>query len=443
MTERDIQSQAGTTNFGADAEAVRQVEMSNKCTYLVSRPSALGIEPTTHCNLRCKMCPQWSDRFGKEFRGHVSEATFDAVREFFPYVSVFFGGLGEPLVHPRFLAMLECTAREARGVSFITNATLLTRDVARLLLDLKVEKVIVSIDARTPALYQQIRGFPLETVLQNVRTLMEMRRRSHSPWPVLSVNFTMMRLNALEMPAVAELAAGLGADEVTYGHLECLRFNPPEFLKKEYLDYADPEVQELVRQTREVAFRLGIRVEFPDFAAILSKYETLTPTGAWTKAKSKLCGEERLEAISVDEACETLAQRLKAAGLEDSDIEEVPVTIWSQLLVDAHERIFAHLRATSPSVGTSSATGRNRSSDTLPPPSVGETTRLCDDAFRALFISQAGDVYLNCESYHLDSDLLGNLREQRLSEIWNGGPIRKLRRWWHSLQDGEAAGVGK
>jgi hypothetical protein len=61
-------------DFGSDAEAIRRLEMASKSTYLASRPSFMDIEPTTCCNLRCKMCSHGDAAMGigrSEYRGHL------------------------------------------------------------------------------------------------------------------------------------------------------------------------------------------------------------------------------------------------------------------------------------------------------------------------------------------------------------------------------------
>ena len=64
--------------------------------------SKIYIEPTNACNLQCRTCMRNS---WHESPGWMSEGTFDRVLEglktFSPVPSVFFGGYGEPLFHPR------------------------------------------------------------------------------------------------------------------------------------------------------------------------------------------------------------------------------------------------------------------------------------------------------------------------------------------------------
>jgi radical SAM protein with 4Fe4S-binding SPASM domain len=54
-----------------------------------------------------------------------------------------------------------------------------------------------------------------------------------------------------------------------------------------------------------------------------------------------------------------------------------------------------------------------------------------------MYVKHNGDVYPCCQSYMLDGDPVGNIGRQPLAEIWNGEPMREMRRLHTSGRAGE------
>ena len=83
-------------------------------TEVEGSPRKVYVEPTNACNLACATCVRHS---WDEPEGFMDWATFEAVVDGLePGGTVAFMGLGEPLLHPRFLEMVRARqgARTAR-----------------------------------------------------------------------------------------------------------------------------------------------------------------------------------------------------------------------------------------------------------------------------------------------------------------------------------------
>ncbi len=110
------------------SEAINGVHISHPLHQL----KKVYIEPTTQCNLNCRMCIRntWDEPLGQ-----MAEATFDRIikslRAFSPPPTIIFGGFGEPLSHPRIAEMVAAVKELGAPVELITNATLLTQDLSR------------------------------------------------------------------------------------------------------------------------------------------------------------------------------------------------------------------------------------------------------------------------------------------------------------------------
>jgi AbrB family looped-hinge helix DNA binding protein len=93
----------------------------------VSHMAKLYIEPSGRCNLDCVTCMRNVWTAPNEI---MAEATFDRIiaglPEYSPPPLVFFGGIGEPLMHPRLPEMIARAKALGSPVELITNGTLLT-----------------------------------------------------------------------------------------------------------------------------------------------------------------------------------------------------------------------------------------------------------------------------------------------------------------------------
>ena len=91
-------------------------------------PYVLVVEPTTHCNLHCIMCP--SPGFQSP-RGYMSMDVYEKVLREAVAGSMHrirFIGLGEPLLHPQLPEMIRLAKQGGLYTEVSTNATLLTRE---------------------------------------------------------------------------------------------------------------------------------------------------------------------------------------------------------------------------------------------------------------------------------------------------------------------------
>ncbi|MRR10287.1 radical SAM protein, partial [bacterium] len=175
--------------------------------------SKVYVEVTNRCNLNCRTCIRrsWDEPLGRMRAATFSALVDDLARLPEPPL-LFFGGMGEPLAHPRIATMVA----EARGrglrVELITNGTLLTAQRSRALLDAGLNRLWLSIDGATPQSYADVRlGAALPRVLQNLAAFRQMRRPGHRAQPEIGIAFVAMRRNIRDLPAVIALGKRLGA----------------------------------------------------------------------------------------------------------------------------------------------------------------------------------------------------------------------------------------
>ncbi len=177
------------------------------------------VEPTNACNLACRTCVRHA---WEEPEGFMAWATYEAVVAGLPDpraggqddapATVAFMGLGEPLLHPRFVDMVRMAKARGSRVEVTTNALLLDDGTAAGLLDAGLDQLVVSIDGATAESFGRVRaGASLERVLANVRRLHDGRGPNYGPGTRIGVEFVAMRSNVAELPGLGRLAAQLGA----------------------------------------------------------------------------------------------------------------------------------------------------------------------------------------------------------------------------------------
>jgi MoaA/NifB/PqqE/SkfB family radical SAM enzyme len=180
----------------------------------ITQLTKIYIEPTVSCNLDCITCFRngWH-----ESNGRMSDETFEQIFESLklldPLPGVYFGGIGEPLVHTR---TIEWIARVKQlgvpKVEMITNATLLDETRSRQLIEAGLDVLWVSIDGATPESYADVRlGAELPHVLENMHRFAKMRKGGHFPIPEIGVAFVAMKRNINELPRVIKLGRSFRA----------------------------------------------------------------------------------------------------------------------------------------------------------------------------------------------------------------------------------------
>lgn len=177
-------------------------------------PRRVQVEVTGACNLSCRMClVRYRPKLGRR-QGAMPVGRFRRIVDSLPDLEeVTLQGLGEPLLAPDLLAMLEHVKARGARAGFNTNGMLLTRDVSARLIELGVDWLHVSLDGATPGTYEGIRdGADHAVVVDNVSGLVAERAARGSRLPRVLLVVVAMRRNVDELPSLVRLAASLGVD---------------------------------------------------------------------------------------------------------------------------------------------------------------------------------------------------------------------------------------
>ena len=187
----------------------------------------LYIEPTTRCNLNCKMCFRhtWFD----EPMCDLSLEDYRRVLAEMPasVETVFFGGMGEPLFHKDILTMVRLAADTGVEVELLTNGTLLTEKMILGLLDAGLSRIWISVDdletdssinARSDKNTDHSGHSHAGLVLSNIRTLNKLRKKALNGIS-LGITFVAMKSNIHQLAKLPFFIAQHMVDEVNISNI--------------------------------------------------------------------------------------------------------------------------------------------------------------------------------------------------------------------------------
>lgn len=127
---------------------------------------------------------------------------------------VIFTSFGEPLTHPHILDMVEAVRNYDLAVTIGTNGLLLSPKIARELVKLGVDRVMISIDGGKPETYNEVRGAMLSQVVENIHRLNETKRQLGFLYPAVGIEFVALRSNVNELSDLARLAQQLNVSRI-------------------------------------------------------------------------------------------------------------------------------------------------------------------------------------------------------------------------------------
>ncbi len=176
----------------------------------------LYIEPSSCCNLNCKMC--FRNSWFEESIADMSDKTVSNVLELLKCDvcnSVFFGGMGEPLKHKDIFSMVAVATAYGKNAELITNATLLNANAVERLRDSGLDTLWVSMDGFSKESYENVRrGSLYDKIIENLEYFNKNRGTVK-----LGFTFVMMEENLSELEKINDFADRFGADFINLSHM--------------------------------------------------------------------------------------------------------------------------------------------------------------------------------------------------------------------------------
>jgi radical SAM protein with 4Fe4S-binding SPASM domain len=164
-------------------------------------------EVTKGCNLRCIHCRATATELSSptDLATRTALNIIDQIAAAANPILVLSGG--EPLYRSDIFQLARYAAGKGLRVALATNGTLVTKDVARMIVDAGVRRVSISLDGADAITHDSFRGIS-GAFDAAVRGLQNLKALGMS----VQINMTIARHNAHQLPDVLQLARNLGAD---------------------------------------------------------------------------------------------------------------------------------------------------------------------------------------------------------------------------------------
>ncbi len=185
---------------------------------LLSRPFGLVIDPSNMCQLACPGCVHSTGNEALQLfdwpKGTLSENRLAALlKRYGPYaIGTLFYNYGEPLLNlntPKLIRMAKAWLMETA----ISTTLSVRKFDAEAYVESGLDFMGLSIDGATQPVYERFRrNGDLQLVLDNLRKLVEAKRKLKKRYPVLAWNFLAFEHNAHEIPAAARMAREFGVN---------------------------------------------------------------------------------------------------------------------------------------------------------------------------------------------------------------------------------------
>jgi AdoMet-dependent heme synthase len=171
------------------------------------KPRLIFWEVTKGCNLRCIHCRATATELSSPTDLPTSRAIaiIDQIASFANPILVLSGG--EPLYRADIFELASYATNKGIRVALATNGTLVTKDVAKKIVDAGVKRVSISLDGADSMTHDTFRGIPgaFDAAIYGMKNLQELGMS-------VQINMTIAKHNAKQLPAVLELVRRLGAD---------------------------------------------------------------------------------------------------------------------------------------------------------------------------------------------------------------------------------------
>lgn len=162
----------------------------------------LGIQEG-HCNLRCPKCYTYGTNKVSENSRSQGTMNFDhfvtlleEVKHWKPRIAP--QTWDEPFMNPRILEYLEEIKRRDLVITMDTNGLLISADIMKELVFLKVDSVFFSVDAFTDPTFKLVRGVDRLTFLKD-KIFKMLELRGSAPFPRIGVSFVTEEENVHEI----------------------------------------------------------------------------------------------------------------------------------------------------------------------------------------------------------------------------------------------------
>ncbi len=213
-----------------------KVSLFFKMKKCLGLPLNILIEPTGSCNYQCVKCERFSSIYkddGDVFKDKNMPLEYyrqiiDDIGD--TLLTLRLWHYGEPFLNGDIFDMIKYAKRKNIIVAISSNLSLLTEEKSKKLIQSGLDYLVVSFDGasnETYSLYHRRDYF--DKVVNNIRTLIKLKKSLKSSLPFVELQFIIMKENEKEMEQVKNIARELGVDKLVYQRVYIDRLDLKKF----------------------------------------------------------------------------------------------------------------------------------------------------------------------------------------------------------------------
>jgi radical SAM protein with 4Fe4S-binding SPASM domain len=188
-------------------------------SYLLKRahvpggPLTLAIESTAKCNLFCPMCPRETLYFPpRDMDLSLFHKIIDEAKDFLEFAVPY--GVGEPLLNPEIYDMIAYCKRLGVPTGISTNATTLTEQAGRRLIEAGLDYIILAFDGASRETFEKYRkGADYDKVRNNILAFLRIKKEMRSRIFCI-IQVVKLKDNTKELPELIRMWRVDGINEV-------------------------------------------------------------------------------------------------------------------------------------------------------------------------------------------------------------------------------------
>jgi tungsten cofactor oxidoreducase radical SAM maturase len=217
------------------------------------------LEITDSCNLECEICyrHQWVEQ-PVDMQETLWEKAVSEIKTIDSVSTVVLGGMGEPLVSPRFKKTVEELAD--RQIWVTSNGTLFKEQLTADLIK-HINLFVVSVDGMEKQMVQG-RGVAFDELMANLDHLNRLKEENEMETPFLDIQFVASEKNIQDIFPLMDVLAEKKIRNLVISHLMPQDLSQADDIL--YKLYGNDELKKLFHKIRNYSFRRGLRVVFPE-----------------------------------------------------------------------------------------------------------------------------------------------------------------------------------
>ncbi len=193
----------------------------------------IQVGVTSRCNAACIYCPHQSLK--KTWKGRDLDFNiFQKLSTSFSKTDlVYLQGWGEPLLHPGFFDMLKTVKDQGSRAGLTSNATLLSDDNIRRLVDHGLDILSLSVAGIDHNNDRIRKGTTLQKVMSAIESVQRIKASMGSKTPHIHLAYMLLRSGLSKVPEMPRFLSSMAADQIVISSLTLAL--DPEMEKEMYL----------------------------------------------------------------------------------------------------------------------------------------------------------------------------------------------------------------